>query len=136
MAQSRPMDSLDVVLEFVRAVEGGARGEELARWLDPTVVQVELPNRISPAGARRDRAAMQAASERGAQLLASQRYEVKGSVVQGDRVVLELDWTGTLAIPVGNVPAGGSLRAHIAMFFEVREGRIVALRNYDCYEPF
>jgi ketosteroid isomerase-like protein len=28
------------------------------------------------------------------------------------------------------------MRAHIAAFLEFRDGRIVAQRNYDCYEPF
>jgi ketosteroid isomerase-like protein len=28
------------------------------------------------------------------------------------------------------------MRAHIAAFLEFRDGKIVAQRNYDCYEPF
>ncbi|MEU5049278.1 hypothetical protein [Streptomyces sp. NPDC021096] len=52
----------------------------------------------------------------------------------GDQVALEVTWTGTLAVPLGDLPAGHVLRAHIAVFLEFREGKIRAQRNYDCYE--
>ena len=31
---------------------------------------------------------------------------------------------------------GASMKAHFAMFFEFREGRIALQRNYDCFEPW
>ncbi len=55
---------------------------------------------------------------------------------QGDRLALQAIWTGVLAVPLGNVPAGGTLRAHLVMFFTFRDGRIAKLSNYDCFEPF
>jgi ketosteroid isomerase-like protein len=30
----------------------------------------------------------------------------------------------------------GEMRAHFAVFIELRDGRIVRQRNYDCLEPF
>ena len=51
-----------------------------------------------------------------------------------DRVALEAIWTGTLAVQLGNLPAGHTMRAHIAAFLEFRDGKIIALRNYNCYE--
>jgi hypothetical protein len=40
-------------------------------------------------------------------------------------------------VPVGELPVGGELRAHLGIFLEFdAEGRIVSQRNYDCYEPW
>jgi len=44
--------------------------------------------------------------------------------------------TGTLAVPFGSIPAGGEMRARFAIFLELRDGRIVRQRNYDCFDPF
>jgi ketosteroid isomerase-like protein len=68
--------------------------------------------------------------------MAGQTFEILGSVAQGDTVVLETLWTGTLAIPVGSLPAGGRMKARFAVFFEMRDGKIARQRNYDCFDPF
>jgi hypothetical protein len=41
-----------------------------------------------------------------------------------------------LAVPLGELAAGASMRAHFAMFFELEDGRIRRQRNYDCFEPW
>ena len=51
-------------------------------------------------------------------------------------MILEVLWAGTLAIPVGSLAAGDEMRAHFAVFIELRDGRIYRQRNYDCFEPF
>jgi ketosteroid isomerase-like protein len=51
-------------------------------------------------------------------------------------VAVEVDWTGTLAVPLGTLQPGAKLHATIGQFFTFREGRIVSSRNYDCYDPF
>jgi ketosteroid isomerase-like protein len=79
---------------------------------------------------------MLAGAERGQGLLSSQRYAVRHTVAEGDSVALEIDWTGTLAVPLANLPAGATMRAAIGAFLTFRDGRIVSQRNYDCYEPF
>jgi len=43
---------------------------------------------------------------------------------------------GTLAIFIGNLPAGGEMTAYFAQLFESRDGKIYRQRNYDCFEPF
>jgi ketosteroid isomerase-like protein len=53
---------------------------------------------------------------------------------QGDRVALEVEWTGTLALPFGGLPAGSPMKAYFAMFLEFQEGKIARQRNYDCFE--
>jgi hypothetical protein len=46
------------------------------------------------------------AAVRGQSVMTSQSFEVLNAVVNGDQVVLEVQWVGTLAIPFGTLPAG------------------------------
>lgn len=117
-------------------MEAGATGERMASVVHPEIEQEEMPNRLVPKGARHNLASMLAAAERGKERLRSQRYEVLNAVVQGDTVVLEVAWSGTLAVDIGNLPAGFVMRARFALFMEVKDGRIYRMRNYDCFEPF
>jgi ketosteroid isomerase-like protein len=128
-------DALELARRYLAAVEGGATGDALAAFYAPEVVQEEFPNRLLPQGARRDLAAILKAAARGQQVMAAQRYEVLHAVASGDHAALEFRWVGTLAIPVGSLPAGGEMRARCAVFLEFRDGRIVAQRSYDCFEP-
>jgi ketosteroid isomerase-like protein len=129
-------DVLELARRYLQALEGGATGAALAAFFAPDVVHEEFPNRLNPHGKRADLAALRAAAERGRQLMAAQRYEVLGAVADGDRVALEIRWTGTLAVPVGPLPAGGEMRARCAVFLEFRDGLIVRQRNYDCFDPW
>jgi ketosteroid isomerase-like protein len=51
-------------------------------------------------------------------------------------VALEVQWSGTLAIALGSLPAGGEMRARFAVFLEFRGDRIARQRNYDCFDPW
>ncbi|MDT0448594.1 nuclear transport factor 2 family protein [Streptomyces hesseae] len=126
--------NVETALRYHEAVARFATGEELARFFHEDAVHHELPNALFPEGVVRDLPAILAAAERGRGLLAEQRFEVTGAVAAGDRVALEVVWSGTLGVPLGELPTGHVLRAHIATFLEFRDGRIVSQRNYDCYE--
>ncbi|MFI2721007.1 nuclear transport factor 2 family protein [Streptomyces collinus] len=89
-----------------------------------------------PAGVVRDLAETLAASAQARTLLTAQHYEVVNAVASCDQVALEVTWSDTPASGFGHLPAGHVIRAHIAAFLEFRDGKIVAQRNYDCYEPF
>ena len=102
----------------------------------PSVRQDELPNRLVPSGAVRDLAALRDAAARGRGVLRAQRYEVHSALVQGSRVALETLWVGELAVPIGALPVGAEMRAHFAMFLDFDGDRIIAQRNYDCFDPF
>jgi ketosteroid isomerase-like protein len=128
--------NLRTALAYLAAVEGGATGETLARWFTPDVVQEEFPNRLMPNGARRGLQEMLDGAVRGQKVMAAQRYEVLSSLVSGDRIALEVQWTGTLAIPLGSLAAGDDMRARFGVFLDFRDGRIAAQRNYDCFDPF
>ena len=127
-------DLVALTRRYLTAIE--ARDGSALDFYAPDAVQVELPNRLVPNGATRNLDAIREASRRGRQVLAAERYDVRNAVASGDRVALEVLWTGTLAVPIGTIPAGGEMRAHFAMFLEFRDGKIVRQRNYDCFEPF
>lgn len=125
-----------LALRYHEAVARLAVPEELREFLHPDMTHSQLPNALFPAGADRDLAETLAASSQARTLLTTQHYEVVNAVASGDQVALEVKWSGTLATGFGRLPAGHVMRAHIAAFLEFRDGRIVAQRNYDCYEPF
>jgi ketosteroid isomerase-like protein len=126
----------DIATAYIRALESGAKGDDIAQFFAPDAVVTEFPNRFAPNGAKRDLENLRAASERGAKAMQRQRYDIISMIAEGDQVAIELDWTGTLAMPVGSLPAGGDMRAHVSIVLEFRDGKIMAQRHYDCYEPF
>jgi ketosteroid isomerase-like protein len=128
--------SLALAKTYLGAIEAGATGDTLAAFYAPDVVQEEFPNRLTPNGARRDLAALLEGAVKGQKVLQAQRYEILLAVESGATVILEVQWTGTLAIPLGNIPVGGDMRARFAVFLEFRDGLIVRQRNYDCFEPW
>lgn len=127
-------DNVTLAREYIRAIEEGATGERLASFFTSDVEQEEFPNRLMPNGARRNLAQLLEGAERGQGIMASQRFEVLECVAQGDRVALELRWTGILGRKIAQLP--DEMRARFAVFLEFRDGKIVRQRNYDCYEPW
>jgi ketosteroid isomerase-like protein len=127
---------MELTRRYFAALEGGATGETLAAFYAPEVVQEELPNRLNPHGVRRDLAAILDAAQRGQKVMASQRYEILHAVADGDCVAVEFRWSGTLAVPAGSLAAGAVMQGRFACFLEFRAGRIVAQRNYDCFDPW
>lgn len=127
---------LDVIRQYLAALEQMETGDKLARFFSPTVVQEEFPNRLVPNGARRDLAALLEGAVRGKQIMATQRYELLTALVDDDCVAIEVQWSGTLAVPAGTLTAGDQMRARFAVFFEFQSGKIVRQRNYDCFEPW
>lgn len=126
----------EIAREYLQAIEAGATGEKLARFFDPEVVLEEFPNRLSPQGRRSGLAQALEAAERGQKVLAGQSYEIHNAIENGERLALEVTWIGTLKIPVQNLPTGSQMRARFAVFFEFRNGKILAQRNYDCFDPW
>ncbi len=116
----------------------GARSDDsmLRTFFHEQVEQVEYPNRLVPGGAKRNLADLLAASERGRQVVESERYVVKKLLAVGHCVAAELEWSATLKVPIATLAAGSVMRAHFAVFLEFADGLIVSQHNYDCFEPF
>jgi ketosteroid isomerase-like protein len=128
--------NLELVRRYLGAIEDGATGDALAAFFAPEVEQIEFPNRLVPAGARRGLAALLDGAIRGQQVLKEQRFQVDRAYADGNVVILEVVWVGTLAVPVGSLPSGGEMRAHFAVVLELENGRILRQRNYDCFDAF
>lgn len=117
------------IRDYLAALVAGVPASELARFFTSDAVQTELPNSLNPRGQRSDLPDVLARHEKGKGVLERQTFDLVNVIVSGDRVAVEADWSGTLA-------NGKGMRAHFAMFFTFREGRIATQRNYDCFEPF
>lgn len=125
-----------VVREYLQALADGEAGESLGRFFSENAVQIELPNQLNRAGGKSDLETIKKRSEEGKNLLTSQTYTIKNEIIDGDKLAVEAEWTGVLAIPLGELAAGYEMKAHFAMFFKFENGRIVLQRNYDCFEPW
>jgi ketosteroid isomerase-like protein len=127
---------MDPITALHRALEAGRSGEELRGYFTADAVTVEHPNPIKPAGARIALEQMLTASEAGAGLLSSQKYDVRSMLRADDTTIVRLTWTGVIARDAGAFKAGDRLVAHIAQFVETRDGLISSIETFDCYEPF
>jgi len=127
--------NLERVERYLKSIESGDF-DGIVGLFSPDAVLEQLPNRIYPNGIRSGVSRMAEAFEKGRKLLSSQSYEIKSCIEDGDKLLIEVLWTGTLALPFGSLSVGSQMRAHSAMFFEFKDGKIVSQRNYDCFEPW
>jgi ketosteroid isomerase-like protein len=128
--------NLAMVRAYLAALQAGSASELLREIFTQDIRQIELPNKLHPNGQESDLADMLKRCEQGVNVLREQRYEIVSEIAQGDRVAIEALWTGVLAVPFGAIAAGSTMKAHFAMFFEFRDGKIALQRNYDCFEAW
>ncbi len=129
-------NNLEVVRDYLKALESGEAGESLARFFAEDAVQVEFPNKLNPKGQKSDLARIIERSVQGQNLLSAQSYKINTEIARENRVAVEASWSGTLAISVGSLEAGSEMRASFAMFFELENGKILRQHNYDCFEEW
>ena len=133
--QSRTTNT-EIAKAYLAAIGDGVSFDELSRFFADDVVQREYPNQLVKVGATRTLPELREAAERGKNVVAWQRYEVRNAIEAGDWVALEVTWTASLKVPVGSLPAGGEMKANFGVFIQFRDGRIVKQHNYDCFDPF
>ena len=133
---SDPPSNLAVARRYLQAIERGVTGAELEGFFAPDVVFEVFPNRLQPQVDRQDLKAALEGAERGRKTMANQNYKIMHEMADGDRVAMEVECVGTLAVPFGSIPEGGPTKAFFAVFLEFREGKIVRQRNYDCFKPW
>ena len=128
-------DNIATVRAFIEAVER-FDSDAAAGFLDAQIVQTELPNKLYAKGQVRGRGDLIRDLPKGRQVLRSQAYPISTIFAAGDKVAVETRWEGVLNVPLGRLQPGDSMVAHICMIFTLRDGKIAAQRNYDCYEDF
>jgi hypothetical protein len=74
----------------------------------PDVVFEVFPNWLQSKGDRQDLKEAMEAAERARKTMSSQIYKIIHDMVEGHRVGMEVEWTGTLAVPFGAIPAGAT----------------------------
>ena len=126
----------DWVKAYLTALAAGAVGDQLALFFTSDAVQIEYPNRLNPSGGQSDLETILRRAEQGRRVIREQTFELHSVVARDNHVAVEALWTGTLAVPLGTLSAGSTMKAHFAMFFELVAGRIRRQRNYDCFEPW
>ena len=129
------ISNLEKIRRYLKAIEDGRLGE-IRELFAADALFVQYPNRIYQQGLSAGVSQMGEAFEKGRKLLSSQKYEIKNELVTGECVAVEVLWVGKLAISFGSLQAGSEMRAHSAMFFEFKDGRIVSQRNYDCFKAW
>ena len=68
-------------------------------------------------------------------MIRDQSYDVHTVIEQDDRLAMQFTWHATLAADIAGMREGSQLTAHIAAFYEFRDGLILKQSSYDCYEP-
>jgi ketosteroid isomerase-like protein len=129
------LTNLETVQRYLKSIENGTFAD-IRELFAPGMVIEQLPNRIYPKGSRAEVSQMGESFEKGRELFTGQTYQITNYVVSGNHVALEVLWTGRLAVPLGALVAGSEMRAHCAMSLEFLDGKIVAQRNYDCFDPW
>ena len=60
-------------------------------------------------------------------MFTTRHQTITNAVVDGDRVAMEVDWTGTPAVDLGPMKAGESIAMRGASFMTIREGLLTRI---------
>lgn len=110
--------------------------EAYSRYVHPLVQFTVYPNAVTKTAHTRNFTEAFAASQIGKQMLQQQCYEYAGSLESNNKLVMELVWTGIMAIDAGHLKKGQELKANVCLIMEFEDDKIIRQYNYDCYEPF
>lgn len=126
---------LDLIIDLQRDLSQGVTPDTIRSYFHPYAVQIEHPSLMRPKGHQRPLEEIVDGAELGSRMIQRQTFQIDNIVEQGDQVALQLTWSATTAMDLPGLPSGSELVAHVAMFYEFRDGRIMRLTSYDCYEP-
>lgn len=129
-------DLIQIARDYINAVQNRKSMEDVLPFFHPDIEQTEYPNDLSPSLTTRNLDQLRDASEKGKNVLKREEYAIKAAYQYKNTVILEIVWTGTVAIQIGKIQPGGQMTAYFAQFFEFEDGKVIKQRNYDCFEPF
>lgn len=129
------MKNLEVVKRYLDLVEKMDLREDTALGLlHDDYCHHELPNLMNKQGQKSNKLESFKRILTAKGLLDNQRYQINHVVEQGDTVVVEALWVGTVGVDAGHYRKGSMMKAHFCMIFVLKDGLIHTVRNYDCFE--
>jgi hypothetical protein len=131
------MDALknkQAVLECIRLYNRGT-----TEWLDKCysgkLDWIEFSNPAIPQGRKGDYMSFRRAATQAMRLFPDRRLTVLNSIAEDNIVVLEQEWSGTLAEAAGAHNIGEVSRLRIASFFTLNDGLIIKQTDYCAIAP-
>ena len=114
-------------------METGGGADAISPYLADSFLLTEAPHLLAPQGATRTLADVLAGADQSSGVVAGQKFSVRRTTCQGNRVAVEADWSATVLMDLRYWDAGETIRARTSSVFEVCDGRIVSQDSYDCY---
>ncbi|GAA5225377.1 nuclear transport factor 2 family protein [Membranihabitans marinus] len=130
------MDINEIVEDFIKVLENRESFDEVLEFYHPEIEQIEFPNTLTTNKTVRNYKELAIAAEKGKAVLKKETYKILKKYTFDNVVIIEAQWTGILAIPIGKLKPGDVMTAHFAQFYEFKDGKIIKQRNYDCFDPF
>ncbi len=124
-----------LIRKFFQAIENGDL-DGIVTSYHADIKHTEWPNTLRKEGGVSDLEQIKAAFERGKTAVKSQTFHINSLICEGDLVAAEALWRGVLNVGFGKLQSGDVMTAHVCTVFEIRDGKIIRQRNYDCFEPF
>jgi ketosteroid isomerase-like protein len=125
-------ETLAVARSYLQAVEEGFVAV-IRTHLTTDFAQREWPNPMSPQGASRNLPEVLQAAEQGREVVGDQVFQIATEAVDGDQVIMEVNWSATLLVDFPGRASGTRIRARMAIFLTIRDGKVCAQHNYDSY---
>ena len=129
-------DILTIAKNYLKALRAGKTSKELALFFHPDVVQIEMPNRLNPKGVTSYFEQILERADKSRRLFKIQTYEIDNALMNNDVVALQVSWMGVMAVSVGTLGAGKTMKARFAMFLQFQNGQIIRQTNYNCFDDF
>lgn len=128
--EQRNADAVRAYLAAADAFDPDAVGQQLAS----DVVQTNLPNVLSPRLSKRGRDEMLTETREAGYFLRSRRVEVERLIARDSEVAVQGIWVGVLKVEMGPLRDGDELRAYLALFFTLRDGKITSETTHYIFD--
>jgi len=130
------MSLIAIIEAYFAEIEQGISAESFSKYYTDDALQIDFPNLMVPNGLMQAVSELQYSTTKSKGVLSSQKVKILRYFEVGNTLIVEASWTGTLALPIGQIPIGGQMKASFARFYEFENGKIRRQRNYDCFDPF
>ena len=126
----------ELIRSYFKAIENAAPVDRFQHFFHEDMVQTEFPSKLNPHGKARRKQALLEDFEKGKAVISKHVYAIKSLTSDGNRVCAETSWTGTLAIQLGALRPGDTMKADFGVFFRIEQSQIIEQNNYDCIHPW